>query len=47
LLALPLVITNLLSFWGQLVGNNYQLSAGGTGLLFLCKLVGLHARAVQ
>jgi hypothetical protein len=47
LLALPLVITNLLSFWGQLVGNNYQLSSGGTGLLFLCKLVGLHARAVQ
>ena len=47
LLQLPLVITNLLSFWGQLVGNNYQLNASGTGLVFVCELVGLHARAVQ
>ena len=46
-LALPLVITNLLSFYGQLVGNNYQLNASGTGLIFLCELVGLHARAVM
>jgi len=47
LLQLPLVITNLLSFWAQLVGNNYTLNAGGTGLVFLCELVGLHARAVM
>jgi len=48
LLQLPLVITNLLSFYGQLVANNpLVLNAAGTGLLFLCELVGLHARAVQ
>ena len=47
-LQLPLVITNLLRFYGQLVANNpLVLSASGTGLLFLCELVGLHARAVQ
>jgi len=46
-LSLPLVITNLLSFWAQLFGNNYQLNSSGTGIVFLCELVGLHARAVQ
>jgi hypothetical protein len=45
---LPLVITNLLSFKGWLVANNpLVLNPAGTGLLFLCELVGLHARAVQ
>jgi len=48
LLQLPLVITNLLSFKGWLVANNpLVLNPAGTGLLFLCELVGLHARAVQ
>jgi hypothetical protein len=47
LLQLPLVITNLLSFYAQLFGNNLTLNAGGTGLVFLCELVGLHARAVM
>ena len=47
LLALPLVITNLLSFFAQLFGNNYTLNSGGTGLVFICELVGLHARAVM
>jgi hypothetical protein len=47
LLQLPLVITNLLSFYAALFGNNYQLNAAGTGLVFICELVGLHARAVM
>jgi len=47
MLALPLVITNLLSFYAWLVGSDYTLNAAGTGLIFLCELVGLHARAVQ
>jgi hypothetical protein len=50
LLALPLVITNGLSFSAQLNTGNlgpYTLNANGTGLTFRCNFVGLHARAVQ
>jgi len=47
LLSLPLVITNALTFFAQLLGATpYTLNAGGTGLRFLLELVGLHARAV-
>lgn len=46
-LAIPLVIANQLSFYGQLFGSNFSLSASGSGLIMVCELVGLYARMVQ
>jgi len=45
-LEIPLVISNQLSFYGQLVGNNFVLSASGAGLILVTELVGLYARGV-
>jgi len=46
-LAIPLVIANQLSFYGQLFGSNFGLSESGAGFIMVCELVGLYARAVQ
>ena len=49
-LAIPLVIENQASFYGQLIGNNYQVAtaaAGGQGVQIQLVLDGLHARGVQ
>lgn len=46
-LAIPLVIANQMSFYGQLVGPNLTLNASGAGLILVCELVGLYARGVQ
>jgi hypothetical protein len=46
-LAIPLIISNQLSFYGQLAGTNVTLSASGSGLILVSRLVGLYARAIQ
>jgi hypothetical protein len=49
-LAIPIVIENQMTFYGQLVGTNFTLTAsasGGTGLTMQCLLDGLYARGVQ
>jgi len=48
MLAIKLVIANQMSFFAQLSGSTGQVfSSSGTGLIFLCELVGLYARGVQ
>jgi hypothetical protein len=50
LLQIPLVISNQLSFYGQLVGpisgNSSTLSSSGNGAILITELVGLYARGV-
>jgi hypothetical protein len=46
-LAIPLVIANQMSFYGQLNGANYVLNAAGAGFLLKAELVGLYARGIQ
>lgn len=46
-LAVPIVIENQMTFYGQLNGNSYTLNANGTGLFLVCLLDGLYARGVQ
>lgn len=46
-LAVPIVIENQMTFYGQLNGNSYTLNASGTGLTLVCLLDGLYARGVQ
>lgn len=49
-LAIPLVIENQASFYGQLLGNNYVVLAstsGGQGVQIQLVCDGLHARGVQ
>ena len=49
-LAIPLVIENQASFYGQLLGNNYTVqtsTSGGQGVQLQLVLDGLHARGVQ
>lgn len=49
MLSVKLVIANQMSFMAFLTGSNTSqvLSSSGTGLIFLCELVGLFARGVQ
>lgn len=46
-LAIPLVIANQMSFYGDLFGPNYVLASAGTGFLLKASLVGLYARGIQ
>jgi hypothetical protein len=50
LLQIPLVISNQLSFYGQLIGpisgNSSTLSSSGNGAILVTELVGLYARGV-
>ena len=46
-LAIPLIIANQLSFFGQLNGNTINLNGAGQGLILVLELVGLYARAIQ
>ncbi len=46
-LAIPLVIANQMQFFGQFIGANFVLAAGGTGFVCVNELVGLYARGVQ
>jgi hypothetical protein len=46
-LAIPIVIENQMTFYGQLNGNSYTLNASGTGLFAQMLLDGLYARGVQ
>lgn len=46
-LAIPIIISNQLSFFGDLSGNSVTLSASGAGLILVSRLVGLYARAIQ
>jgi len=49
-LAIPIVVENQMTFFGQLVGNPYILTAatsGGTGFTMQLLLDGLYARGVQ
>ena len=50
-LAIPIVIENGMTFFGQLVGTSSQTftasGSGGTGLTLTCLLDGLYARGVQ
>jgi len=49
-LAIPIVIENQMTFYGQLNGTSATLTAsasGGTGLTLVCLLDGLYARGVQ
>jgi hypothetical protein len=49
MLSVKLVIANQMSFQAYLTGSNTAqvLSSSGSGLIFLCELVGLFARGVQ
>ena len=49
-LAIPIVIENQMTFYAQLQGNAYTLTAGaagGTGIALTLLLDGLYARGVQ
>ena len=46
-LAIPIVIENQMTFYGQLNGTSYTLDANGTGLYMVVLLDGLYARGVQ
>jgi hypothetical protein len=46
-LAIPIIISNQLSFYGQLAGTSVTLSASGVGMILISRLVGLYARAIQ
>lgn len=49
-IALPLVISSKAAFQGDLNGNSYTLTAGGsggTGITMMCVLEGFYARGVQ
>lgn len=46
-LAIPIIISNQLSFYGQLAGTSVTLSASGVGAILVSRLVGLYARAIQ
>lgn len=46
-LAIPLVIENQMEFYARLTGTAAALNGGGTGLILVCLLDGLHARGVQ
>lgn len=49
-LAIPIVIENQMTFWAQLTGGSYTLTAaanGGTGLTLQLLLDGFYARGVQ
>ncbi len=49
-LAVPIVIENQMTFYGQLEGNAYTLTSsgsGGTGVTMTVELDGLYARGVQ
>lgn len=46
-LGINVVIENQMTFYGQLNGTTYTMSASGTGFTFQCWLRGLYARGVQ
>ncbi len=46
-LAIPIVIENQMTFFGQLQGNSYTLNASGAGITMQMLLDGLYARGVQ
>jgi hypothetical protein len=46
-LGINIVLENQMSFYGDLVGNQYTLNANGTGITYQMLLRGLYARGVQ
>jgi hypothetical protein len=46
-LAIPIIISNQLSFAANLTGTSITLNASGAGLILVSRFVGLYARAIQ